>query len=158
MSQQGFTRIYPDPGHTRVDEHDLFEGVRWMSGGHRLMAAGTRIDSLLDAIELVKTDQREEAQAILRTLINEDSDFEDAWLWLSVAVDSLDQSSVCLDNVLRINPDNVPAAGALYRIRMPEMAFDKRRTRLRFFRDLALSSMWILVIFLLYQMLFLYML
>jgi hypothetical protein len=117
-----------------------------------------RIDSLFDAIDLVKANRREEAQAILRRLINEDGDFEEAWLWLSVAVDSLDQSSVCLDNVLRINPHNASAAGALYRIRLPEMAFDKRRTRLRFFRDLALSSMWFLVMFLLYQMLFLYIL
>jgi hypothetical protein len=121
------------------------------------MSSTTRIDSLLDAIELVKADRREEAQAILRGLINEDGDFEEAWLWLSVAVESLDQSSVCLDNVLRVNPDHAAAADALHRIRLPEMAFDKRRTRLRFFRDLALSSMWILVVFLLYQMLFLYM-
>ncbi len=120
------------------------------------MAATTQIDSLLEAIELVQADRREEAQNILRTLINEDADFEEAWLWLSVAVESLDQSSVCLDNVLRINPNNSSAAGALYRIRMPELTFDKRRMRLRFFRDLALSSMWLLVIFLLYQMLFLY--
>jgi hypothetical protein len=28
MSQQGFTRVYPDPGHTRIDEHDLFDGVK----------------------------------------------------------------------------------------------------------------------------------
>ena len=78
-------------------------------------------------------------------------------MWLSVVVDSLDQSSLCLDNVLRVNPDNVQAARALYRIRMPEMAMQKRRARLRFFRDLSLTSMWILVLFLLYQMLFLYM-
>jgi hypothetical protein len=118
--------------------------------------AESRVDRLLDAIELVKDDQRAEARALLRTLINEDGDFEDAWLWLSVAVDSLDQSSLCLDNVLRVNPHNTEAAGALYRIRMPEIEMHKRRTRLRFYRDLALGSMWSLVLFLLYAMLFMY--
>lgn len=118
--------------------------------------AESRVDRLLDAIELVKNDQRAEARVLLRELVNEDGDFEDAWLWLSVAVDSLDQSSVCLDNVLRVNPRNTEAAGALYRIRMPEIAMDNRRRRLRFYRDLALGSMWALVVFLLYAMLFMY--
>ena len=112
-----------------------------------------RIDRLMDAIELVKEDRREEAIDMLRELIQEDSDFEDAWLWMSVAVDSLDQSSVCLDNVLRVNPNNSEAASALHRIRKPEMLFERQRNRLRLYRDLALSAMWLLVVALLYSML-----
>jgi hypothetical protein len=104
-----------------------------------------RIDRLLDAIELVKADRRSEARHLLRDLIREDNNFEDAWLWMSVAVDSLDQSSICLDNVLRVNPKNTEAAGALYRIRIPEMAMEQRRSRLRFYRDLSLTSMWIVI-------------
>ena len=61
----------------------------------------------------MKANQRDEARALLRDLISEDSDFEEAWLWLSVAVELLDQSSLCLDNVLRVNPENLQAAGAL---------------------------------------------
>ncbi len=118
--------------------------------------AESRVDRLLDAIELVKEDRRDEARALLRGLISEDSDFEEAWLWLSVAVDSLDQSSICLDNVLRINPHNTEAAGALHRIQQPEMAMQRRRARLRFYRDITLGGMWALVLFLLYAMLFLY--
>ncbi len=64
---------------------------------------------------------------------------------MSVAVDSLDQSSICLDNVLRVNPKNSEAAGALYRIRIPEMQMAKRRARLRLYRDAALTSMWIII-------------
>ena len=60
-----------------------------------------RIDRLLDAVDLLREDRRPEAIRILRELIREDGDFEDAWLWMSVAVDSVDQSAVCLDNVLR---------------------------------------------------------
>ena len=100
------------------------------------------IDRLLDAIELVKANRRAEARHLLRDLIHDDTNFEDAWLWMSVAVDSLDQSSICLDNVLRVNPKNAEAAGALYRITIPEIEMEKRRARLRFYRDLALIGLW----------------
>ncbi len=108
-----------------------------------------RIDRLLDAVELVKSNRRGEARHLLRELIREDNNFEDAWLWMSVAVDLLDQSSICLDNVLRVNPRNLEAAGALYRIRIPELEMDKRRARLRFYRDFALTSMWFVIVVLL---------
>ena len=111
-------------------------------------AAG-RIDRLLDAIELVKANHRTEARHLLRDLIREDNNFEDAWLWMSVAVDSLDQSSICLDNVLRVNPKNLEAAGALYRIRIPEIQMQKRRSRLRLYRDMALTSMWLVIMLML---------
>ena len=94
-------------------------------------AASRRIDRLLDAIDLVKANRGTEAQPILRGLIRENGDFEDAWLWMSVAVDSIDQAVLCLDNVLRINPDNVNAATALYRLRMAELASQQKRARLR---------------------------
>jgi hypothetical protein len=117
-----------------------------------------RIDRLMDAIDLVKEDRRKEAEQVLRQLINEDGNFEDAWLWMSVAVDSLDQSSVCLDNVLRVNPENSDAASALHRIRGPEMLLEQQRTRIRMVRDLALIGMWLLVLALLYSLLFTFML
>jgi hypothetical protein len=116
--------------------------------------AASRIDRLMDAIELVKTEHRREAINILRELIREDNDFEDAWLWMSVAVESLDQSSICLDNVLRVNPNNFNAASALHRIRSPEMEMEKRRGRIRIYRDLAFSLLWLLVVILLYTLLF----
>ncbi|MEZ4671700.1 MAG: hypothetical protein R3E39_27665 [Anaerolineae bacterium] len=112
------------------------------------------IDRLMDAIDLVKAGRRPEAVTILRELIHEDNDFEDAWLWMSVAVDSLDQSSICLDNVLRVNPANYEAASALFRIRSPEIELEKRRGRLRIYRDLAWVGMWTMVLGLLYSLLF----
>jgi hypothetical protein len=116
----------------------------------------TQIDRLMDAVELVKEDRREEARRLLRELIQEDNNFEDAWLWMSVAVDSLDQSSLCLDNVLRVNPGNSEAAGALYRIRKPEILEEKRRARVRFYSDLSLGLMWLLVVVSLYAMILSY--
>lgn len=120
-------------------------------------AAQSKVDRLLDAIELLKEDRRKESVRLLRELVHEDGDFEDAWLWMSVAVDSLDQSSVCLDNVLRVNPHNSAAAGALHRIRGPEILMEKRRGRIRMWRDLSLVFMWLLVMGLLYTMLFTFM-
>ncbi len=107
--------------------------------------SGARIDRLMDAIDLIKADKREDARALLRDLIRDNADFEDAWLWMSLAVDSLDQSAVCLDNALRINPGNVAAAGALYRLRSSEIESAKARARLRMWRDSALLGFWLLV-------------
>jgi hypothetical protein len=116
-----------------------------------------RIDRLLDAIDLVREDQREAARALLRDLISEDGNFEDAWLWMSVAVDSLDQSAICLDNVLRVNPSNQYAAGALYRIREQEMETQRKRGRYLFYRDAAFAAMWMLIFALLFTMTFAFM-
>lgn len=113
-----------------------------------------RIDRLLDAVDLLREDRRPEAIRILRELIREDGDFEDAWLWMSVAVDSVDQSAVCLDNVLRVNPANAAAAGALSRMRGPELQLEQQRRRLRLWRDLAYGAMWLLVLTLLYTLMF----
>lgn len=121
-----------------------------------MSAAEERVDRLLDAIDLVREDRRDEARLLLRDLVNEDSNFEEAWLWMSVTVDTLDQSSVCLDNVVRVNPNNAWAARALHRLRLPEMEMQKRRNRLRLYRDLALTTMWLLVVGLLYLMMFTY--
>lgn len=115
-----------------------------------------RVDRLLDAVELIKAGQREAALPILRALIREDNDFEDAWMWMSVAVETLDQSAVCLDNVLRVNPHNQAAAGALHRIRQPELRQQQQRARLRFYRDLFLGAMWLLTALLLLGMMAVY--
>ena len=109
-----------------------------------MTTADSRIDRLLDAIDLVKEDRIDEARDLLRTLVHEDNDFEAAWLWLSLTVDSLDQSSLCLDNVLRINPSNDRAALALARLQAEDMVDEKQRRRLRSLRDGFLMLFWLL--------------
>jgi hypothetical protein len=106
-----------------------------------------KIDRLLDAIELVKADKRLEAMPLLRQLIQEDSNFEDAWLWMSVAVENIDETIICLDNVLRINPNNANAATALYRLHQAEAEAERERSRLRQLRDWAFTSFWALIFF-----------
>lgn len=115
--------------------------------------ANSPVDRLLDAIELIKFNRREEARELLRGLIREDNNFEDAWLWLAVAVDSIDHSSLCLDNVLRVNPNNAIAAGALYRLRESEIHMERRRGNLRFYRDMCLGLLWLLFLVLLFSVL-----
>jgi hypothetical protein len=107
-------------------------------------ATADRIDRLLDAIDLLDEDHREEAREVLRGLIREDGNFEEAWLWMSVAVDTLDQATVCLENVLRINPKNARAAEALLRLRGPDMALTRRRDRLRDLRDTTIGLFWVI--------------
>lgn len=111
-----------------------------------MSATADQVDRLIDAIELLKADRRADARSVLRSLIAEDSDFEDAWLWMSLAVDTLDQSAVCLDNALRVNPTNVRAAAALMRLREGDHVLAVRRGRYKLFRDLSLTSMWLLVV------------
>lgn len=105
-----------------------------------------RIDRLLDAIDLIKADDRPGARLVLRELIREDGDFEHAWLWMSVTVETLDQAAVCLDNVLRVNPQNRDAAAAFYRITIPEMQMRARRERLRAARDVIAAGTWGMVV------------
>ncbi len=112
------------------------------------------VERLLDAIDLIEAGRKAEARPILRGLIRENSDFEDAWLWMSVAVDSVDQSIVSLENVLRINPSNTRAAEALYRLRQRDLLSERRRSRLEFIRDTARALFWLVVMTLLFAVLF----
>lgn len=109
------------------------------------MTEAAHLDRLLDAIELLEDERRAEARAIFRELIHENKDFEEAWLWMSVAVETIDESVVCLENVLRINPGNLAAASALYRLREEDIVSEARRARLRAWRDLSLVGFWLLV-------------
>ncbi len=114
------------------------------------------IHRLLDAIELIQASRKAEAVPILRQLIGENNNFEEAWLWMSVAVESLDQSLICLDNVLRINPHNETALRALLRLREIELASERKRARLRSSRDTALTTFWLLILVILVAIFYTY--
>ncbi len=104
-----------------------------------------QIDRLLDAVDHIREGDRQAARPILQQLIRDDSDFEDAWLWMSVAVEHVDQSMVCLENVLRVNPRNVYAINALARLRANDMMEERQRNRLQWLRDSFLGLFWLLV-------------
>lgn len=72
------------------------------------------VDAMLRAaIEAVRKNQKADARALLERVLDIDERNEQAWMWLSAAVDSDEEKRICLDNVLVINPANEKAKAAL---------------------------------------------
>ena len=63
-------------------------------------------DDLQTAIELIKSWRKPEGGHILAELVKANPDDELAWQWLSVCVMPAEQKRYCLNQVLRINPQN----------------------------------------------------
>lgn len=64
---------------------------------------------LQEAIAALKAGQRSRARNLLVELLRQDARNEEAWLWLSGAVDKDSDRLICLRQVLAINPDNTRA-------------------------------------------------
>jgi tetratricopeptide (TPR) repeat protein len=75
------------------------------------MPTGT--DLLQRGIEAARAKRTDEARTLLMQCVELDEQNEQAWLWLSGVVESLDDRRVCLDNVLAINPGNQRAQAGL---------------------------------------------
>ncbi|HEX3053275.1 MAG TPA: hypothetical protein VHP83_21635 [Aggregatilineaceae bacterium] len=72
------------------------------------------VDSLVQqAITAYKANRKAEARDLLMKAVDQDEYNEQAWLWLSAVVDSLDEQKVCLENVISINPNNERARKGL---------------------------------------------
>ncbi len=72
------------------------------------------LDAMLrNAIEYVKANRKAEARRLLEQIVSLDQMNEQAWLWLSACVDSVEEQSICLENVLAINPNNQKALKGL---------------------------------------------
>lgn len=61
---------------------------------------------LQNAISLIKSGHKAEAKLILIQILEEDNQNEKAWIWMSAVVDTDEMRLECLDEVLKINPDN----------------------------------------------------
>ncbi|MBX3085670.1 MAG: tetratricopeptide repeat protein [Anaerolineae bacterium] len=72
---------------------------------------------LQQAQALIKSGRRAEARPLLEQIVNADDQNEQAWLWLSACVESLDEQRICLENVLMLNPGNQKAIKGLETIR-----------------------------------------
>src|ERR1700682_5739852 len=71
-------------------------------------------DEMFDeAVQALKDGQRLRAKDLLTRLIKVDQSKPDYWLWMSAAVDSEKEQVFCLKNVLRLDPNSVPARRAL---------------------------------------------
>jgi hypothetical protein len=70
-------------------------------------------DNIQEAIELIKSGKKADGGRILSVIVKKHPDTELAWQWLSVCVVPEEQKRYCLNQVLRINPQNVNAKKAL---------------------------------------------
>ncbi len=64
---------------------------------------------LVDGARAIMTGKREDGRKLLMDYLAQDENDEEAWLWLSGAVDTLEDIEVALDNCLLINPNNLRA-------------------------------------------------
>lgn len=70
-----------------------------------------------EGIAAFKAGRRQEALKLLSKATELDERNEEAWLWLSAVVDTLENQQICLENVLAINPNNTRALQGLEAIR-----------------------------------------
>lgn len=68
---------------------------------------------LVDGVQALLAGRRDEAQQLLLSYVDKDELDEEAWLWLSGAVDELDDIETSLQNCLQINPNNERAKQGL---------------------------------------------
>ncbi len=66
-----------------------------------------------EGVAAFKAGRREEARKLLSRATELDDRNEEAWLWLSAVVDTLENQQICLENVLAINPNNTRALEGL---------------------------------------------
>ena len=74
---------------------------------------------LYDGVQALVQGNKELARDLLLKVVEADENIEEAWLWLSGAVDDVDDQRTALENVLALNPDNPYAqSGIAYLDRM----------------------------------------
>lgn len=77
----------------------------------------TEIASLLQkGIAAARTGRSQEARQFLHQVVKTDPNNEMGWLWLSGLMATNEQKHACLEQVLRVNPENVYARAGLERL------------------------------------------
>jgi tetratricopeptide (TPR) repeat protein len=79
---------------------------------------GSNVEGLIrEGVAAYKAGRRDEAIKLLGKATELDERNEEAWMWLSAVVDTLENQLICLENVIAINPNNTRAAQGLESIR-----------------------------------------
>ena len=73
-------------------------------------------DRLYLGIEAMKTGHRDKVRELLIEIVGQDEENEQAWLWLSSAVDTDEDKRVCFENILTLNPKNQVAQKGLAKL------------------------------------------
>jgi hypothetical protein len=79
--------------------------------------AGEADELVQQAVSAFKAGRKAEARSILEGVVEQNQNHEEAWLYLSGLVDSLEEQEICLENVLALNPNNQKAQQGLEAIR-----------------------------------------
>ncbi|GAB4270257.1 MAG: hypothetical protein Kow0080_14520 [Candidatus Promineifilaceae bacterium] len=79
---------------------------------------------LQEGIAALRAGDKAKARALLMAVLEDNERHEQAWLWLSGAVDSVEERQICLENILAINPQNEQAKRGLAKLQKdaPETA------------------------------------
>lgn len=93
-----------------------------------LMSTPNSETDLRAGIAALKAGNRAQARDLLLRVVDKDDSNEMAWLWLSGAVDSLEDRQICLENVLTINPNNAAARRGLAKLTGQEQEAQTRAT------------------------------
>jgi hypothetical protein len=72
------------------------------------------VDAMVrEGVNAFKEGKKDDARAFLMKAVEIDQYNEQAWLWLSAVVDTIEDQRTCLENVLAINPHNERARAGL---------------------------------------------
>lgn len=93
-------------------------------------------------IAALKADKRDEARELLTQAIEQDESNEQAWLWLSAAVNTTEDKQICLENVLALNPGNESAKLGLSKLSDPISTKDHQVIKPEFIQKSSYDDIW----------------
>jgi hypothetical protein len=74
------------------------------------------------AMSAYKAGRKDEARSLFMDIVEQDQHHEEAWLYLSALVDTLEEQQICLENVLTVNPNNEKAKAGLELVKQKRSA------------------------------------
>ncbi len=74
-------------------------------------------DQFKQAVAAFKAGRRDEARNLLMDIVDKDERHEQAWLYLSALVETVEEQQICLENVLEISPNNDRARKGLEKVK-----------------------------------------
>lgn len=110
------------------DQEACLENALALDPGNHAAAKGLAVvrkkradQALQEGITAARKGWMEEANDLLRRVVELDEGNVTAWLWLSSVVSSLDEMEICLENVLTLDPGNQAALKGLAQVRQQKL-------------------------------------
>lgn len=77
-------------------------------------------NKLQQAIKAINLGDKSTGQKLLAEVLKSEPQSEDAWLWMAKVVTSVEQRKKCLEQVMKLNPDNKEAQQEMRRLQQIE--------------------------------------